>query len=126
MVKENAPDNLSSDGEPSSVPQTEEEKLENKEREAHQKYVNGMKAIRRAIMQKARERCDVVRRGDATTAKKIIAAEASLAMVLGEEKEANYWWYLLQVVEAASQEEQKAKQDLYRYKFGVRDILPKG
>ena len=123
---ENAPDNISSDGGTSSAPQTEEEKLETKEREAHQRYISGMKDIRRAIMQKARERCDTVRRGDVATAKRIIAAEASLAMVLGQEKEANYLWSLLTVVESASQDEKELKQRLYEYKFGVRDILLKG
>ncbi len=124
---ENAPDNIPTHEEPSPpAPETEEERLQRSEREAFQRYVEGMKEIRKAIMKKARQRCDVVRRGDVKIAKKIIAAESSLAMVLGEDEEADYLWSLLSAVETAGIERSKAKQALYEHRFGVPDILPKG
>lgn len=123
---ENAPDNIPTHEEPSPHPETEEERLERCEKEAFSLYVKGMKEIRKVIMQKARQRCDMVRRGDAKIAKKIIAAESSLAMVMGEDQEADYLWSLLSAVESAGVKMSKAKQELYEYRFGVPDILPKG
>ena len=121
---ENAPDSVPEEA--SHPSETKEDTLIAAEKEAFHCYVDGMKEIRRAIIQKARERCDMVRRGDIQIAKKIIAAEASLAMVLGKEEESNYLWRLLTKVEGANLRIKEAKQNLYEYKFGVQDILPKG